>query len=71
MTLEKLRDEAIKSFVEYGKEMKKVFNFQGDLLAAPLIDTLRIDDEEKIKEFIVEVKRQTAQFKAMINRLSS
>ncbi len=49
MTLEKLRDEATKAFVEYGKEMKKVFNFQGDLLAAPLIDTLRIDDEEKIK----------------------
>lgn len=71
MTLEKLRDEAIKAFVEYGKEMKKAFNLKGDLLAAPLIDTLRIDDEEKIKEFIVEVKRQTAQFKAMINRLSS
>lgn len=71
MTLEKLRDEAIKSFFEYGEAMKKAFNLEGDLLAAPLIDTLRIDDEEKIKEFIVEVKRQTAQFKAMINRLSS
>lgn len=71
MTLEKLRDEAIKAFVEYGEAMKKAFNLQGDLLAAPLIDTLSSDDEEKIKEFVFEAKRQTSQFKAIINRLSS
>jgi len=53
MKLEKLRDEAIKAFVEYGEAMKKAFNLQGDLIAAPLIDTLRSDDEEKIKEFVV------------------
>ena len=71
MSLEELSDEAIKAFVEYGKAMKEVFNFQGDPLDAPLINTLKTGDEEKIKEFIAEAKRQTAQFKAMINSLSS
>ncbi len=71
MSLEGLRDEAIKAFVEYGEAMKEAFNLQGELLAAPLINTLKSGHEEKIKGFIAEAKRQTAQFKAMINRLSS
>jgi len=71
MTLEELREAAIKAYVEYGEAMKEAFNLQGNLLAAPLINTLKSGDEEKIKEFIAEAKRQTAQFKTMINRLSS
>ena len=68
MSLEELRDEAIKAYVEYGEAIKEVFHLQGDLLASPLINTLKTGDEEKIKEFIVEAKRQTAQFRAMIDR---
>ena len=71
MSSEELREEAIESFVEYGEAMKEAFNLQGDLLTAPLIDTLRSGDEKTVKEFIDEAKRQTARFKAMINRLSS
>ena len=71
MSLQELRDEAIKAYVEYGEAMKEAFNLQGNLLAAPLINTLKNGNEETIKEFIAEAKRQTAQFKAMIDRLSS
>jgi hypothetical protein len=72
MSSQELRDEAIKAFVEYGEAMKKAFNIQeGDLLAAPLINTIKSGDEETIKEFIADAKRQTARFKAMIDRLSS
>ena len=71
MSLEELRDEAVKSFFEYGEAMKEAFNLQGDLLDAPLINTLKSCDEEKIKEFIADAKEHTARFKAMINRLSS
>lgn len=71
MSLEELREAAIKAYVEYGEAIKEAFNLQGDLLAAPLINTLKSGDEEKIKKFIAEAKRQTAELKAMINRLSS
>jgi hypothetical protein len=71
MSLEELRNEAIKAYVEYGEAMKKAFNLQGNLLAAPLIETLKTGNEEIIKEFIADCKRQTAQFEAMIKRLSS
>ena len=72
MSLQELRDEAIKAYVEYGEAVKEAFNFPaGNLLAAPLINTLKSGDEDTIKEFIAEAKRQTAQFKAMIDRLSS
>jgi len=71
MSLEELRKEAIKAYVEYGEAMKEAFNLKGNLLAAPLINTLKSGEEKKIKEFIAEAKKQTAQFKAMLNRLSS
>ena len=71
MSLQELRNEAIKSFVEYGEAMREAFNLQGDLLASPLINTLKSGDKEKIKEFLADVKKDTARFKAMINHLSS
>lgn len=55
MSLKELKDEAIKTFIKYGEAMKEAFNLQGDLLAAPLIDTLRSGNEETIKEFIDEI----------------
>jgi hypothetical protein len=71
MSLQELRDEAIKAYVEYGQAIKEAFNLQGDLLAAPLIDTLKTGDEGKINEFILDAKRLTAQYKAMVKRVSS
>ena len=71
MSLEELREEAIKAFAEYGEAMKEAFNLQGELIDAPLTNTLKSGDEETIKDFIAEAKRQTAEFKAMINKLSS
>jgi hypothetical protein len=71
MSLEELRNEAINVYVEYGETMKKAFNLQGDPLAAPLINTLKTGDEKIIKDFISDAKRQIAQFKATIKRLSS
>ena len=71
MSSQELRDEAIKAYVEYGEAMKKAFGLQGDLFAAPLINTLKSGDEEIIKEFIADAKKQTARFNAMIKRLSS
>ncbi len=71
MTTEELREAAIKAYVEYGEAIKKAFNLKGDLLAAPLTDTLSSDDEEKIKEFIACVRVETAHLIEMIKRFSS
>ncbi len=71
MTLEELREAATKAYVEYGEVIKKAFNLQGNLLAAPLIKTIETDDEEKIKSFIAEVKQETTRLEEMIKRFSS
>lgn len=71
MSLQELRDEAMKAYGEYGEALKELFNFpEGNLLAAPLVNTIKSGDEEIIKEFIADAKKQTAQLKAMIDRLS-
>jgi len=71
MTTEELREAATKAYFEFGKAVKKAFNLEGDLLAAPLFDTLNSDDEEKINEFITYCREETARLIEMIKRLSS
>ena len=71
MTTEELREAATKAYFEFGKAVKKAFNLEGDLLAAPLFDALRNDDEEKIKEFITYCREEMPRLIEMINRLSS
>jgi len=71
MTTEELRKVATKVYVEYGEAIKKTFNLKGDLLAAPLTDTLSSDDTEEIKKFIACVREETAHLIKMIKRFSS
>ena len=71
MTTEELREAATKAYFEFGKAVKKAFNLEGNLLTAPLFDTLNSDDEEKIKEFITYCREEMPRLIEMINRLSS
>jgi len=71
MTTEELREAATKAYFEFGNAVKKAFNLEGDLLAAPLFDTLKSDDEEKINEFITYCREETARLIQMMKRLSS
>jgi len=59
--LENLRKEATKVWVEYGEAIVKAFKFApgSKIVAEPLLNAIRTTDEQRLREFIAWVRKET------------
>ncbi len=70
MDINELREEAKCAWVAYGKSIAKAFGFSGNIEAGRLLRAIEKDDEDTIKEFILEVKELTERMDKMRKRFS-
>jgi len=68
MDIDELKEEAKRAWVAYGESIKKTFGFSGNIVAKPLLRAIEKDDEDTIKEFILEVKELTDRMDKMRKR---
>lgn len=70
MDINELKEEAKRAWVAYGESIAKAFGFSGDIEAAPLLRAIEKEDEQTIKDFILEVKELTDRMERMRKRFS-
>jgi len=59
MDINELKEEAKRTWFNYGESIKKALGFSGNIEAGPLLRVIEKDDKDTIKEFILQVKELT------------